>query len=150
MFFSCRHQSSNYSHAYMFNIYFPEYFSSLYHDFPSNNTPTTSLRKHRNTTNTIDRPATYTPSNNPKHPHFHYYNKKKHVGSSTNTHNNTQKVSISIPNPVRSWYRRYHPISTLCADYDNFIFRSIQYWSIPNLSTELPTIRIELTNSTFD
>ena len=32
--FSCRHQSSNYSRYYMFNIYFPEYFSSIYHEFP--------------------------------------------------------------------------------------------------------------------
>ena len=42
--YSCRHQSSNYNRDYMFNIHFPEYFSSIYHQIPSTNqTPIKNL-----------------------------------------------------------------------------------------------------------
>ena len=76
------------------------------------------------------------------HPTFHYYNKKEHTIVSYfnkhNKHNNTQNFSpLPNPFPVRSWYRKYHPISTLCEDYDNFIFQSIQHWSFTKTRDEL-------------
>ena len=151
--YSCRHQSSNYSRDYMFNIHFLAYFSSLYHAFPSHKP--ISIWKPNNTTTTSGRPATYTPFHNPKHPNFHYYNKKKHnIGSyfnKHNKHNNKQNVSL-IPNlgPVHNWYRKYHPISTLCADYDKFIFQSIQYWSLTHTTTSIEAFDASSISSFID
>ena len=120
----------------MFNIYFPEYFSSVYHEFPSNKL--TPNRKPRNKTESSGQPTTYTAPSNPKHPNFHYYNKNKRYYF--NKHNNKQKVSsISNSGTSGSWYRWYHPISTLCADDDNFIFHSIQYWSFSDSNNHTTT-----------
>ena len=57
---------------------------------------------------------------------------------------------IPNPGPVRSWYRRHHPISTLCADYDNFIFHSIQYWSFTNTTTHIKTFDVSSIASFVD
>ena len=113
----------------MFNIEFPEYFSSIYHQVPS--TKPKPNRKPRNISDSSDTPTSYTPSSNPKYPNFHYYNKKKRCYYDKN--NSKQRVSLSnlkTAQPSSACYYCYHPVSTHCADYDNCIFNSIQYWSL--------------------
>ena len=120
----------------MFNIYFPEYFSSVYHKFPSNKPKPN--QKPKNKSESSGRSTTYTPPSNSKHRNFHYCNKKRCYYF--DKHNNKQKVSaISNSGPRGSWYRRYHPISTLCVDYDNSIFQSIQYWSFSDSNNHTTT-----------
>ena len=163
--YSCQHPSSKYSRDYMFNIYFPEYFSGIFSHF---HFPTPKPKRSPRKMSYSYKPTTYTPSPNPKNPRFYYYNKKKsnrkkHYSFDTNNNKqysvkfNRQRVHrpapSTEPSQPRAWYK--YNVNRLCDEYDYFIFQSILHWSSCNSPlTEYPlfysTTSIENFVDSFD